>query len=780
MIEHTEQAADVSSLMEDVYPLSPIQLGIVFHVLFSPDSGAYLNQYVFSLRGNPDPVVLREAWQHVLDQRPVLRTAFVWEEVKHAVQVVFRRAVLPWESCDWRGHPVEEQQERLNLHLESQRRPFDLLRPPLMRVSLIRRAEEEFDLVWSFHHLVLDGWSLSLVLQDVLTSYDALLRRTVPVLPRRRPYHDYIAWLLRQDLAAAEAYWRGVLGGFTTPTPLGVDRKPGTASDGRRAHGNALRQLSPFATGALQVVAKQHRLTANTMVQGAWALLLSRYSGEDDVVFGAVVTGRPPQLAGMEAMIGLFINTLPVRVRVDGGARLDRWLRALQEQQMEARSYDYSPLSEVQRWSGVAAGQPLFESIVAFENHPVEAVAETGERSFVVEHWERVGRSHYPLELMVLPGERLGLQVEYDGVRIEAAAAAHMVGRLEVLLEAMAADPMRRLGQVSLMRGSERAQVLEAWNATTAELPRACIHELFSEQARRTPDVAAVAFQDETLTYAALDRSADRLARSLRGLGVGPERCVGMCVGRSPRMAVGILAILKAGGVYLPLDPAYPAERLEHMLADSGAAVLLVEPGFEDTLPAFGGVRVRLDVACEPDPTGGETTLAGAVSLENAAWVIYTSGSTGRPKGVAVTHASAANLLPHAVDAFGAEPGSRVLQTASLSFDASLLETTASIHFAHRQQRRRRTRDGRGDVRAAPARQEHGQARPRVHTPPSSCGGAHLRSRLRSTGRLRDDGLGSSGAAALLVAQSLAHRAVRAARGRAHRGSDSGHVQRRR
>ncbi|HEU0078068.1 MAG TPA: condensation domain-containing protein, partial [Longimicrobiaceae bacterium] len=233
MSTHTDPAADPSSGVESVYVLSPVQFGMVFHDLYSPDSGAYLNQYVFSLRGRLDPAVLRRAWEHVLLHCPVLRTAVVWEGVAQPVQVVFRRAALPWEAHDWRGSPGDERQERLRRFLEGQRGTgFDLLRPPLMRLALLRLGDEAFELVWSHHHVLLDGWSVSLVLQDVLASYDALRRGSVPVLPRRRPPHDYIAWLQRQDLAAAEAYWRRTLEGFASPTPLGVDRSPGAAPAG--------------------------------------------------------------------------------------------------------------------------------------------------------------------------------------------------------------------------------------------------------------------------------------------------------------------------------------------------------------------------------------------------------------------------------------------------------------------------------------------------------------------------------------------------------------------
>ncbi|HEX2094823.1 MAG TPA: amino acid adenylation domain-containing protein, partial [Longimicrobiaceae bacterium] len=675
MSTHTDPAADPFSGVENVYVLSPVQFGMVFHDLYSPDSGAYLNQYVFSLRGRLDPRVLRQAWEHVLLHCPVLRTAVVWEGVAQPVQVVFRRAALPWEAHDWRGSPGGEQQAQLHRFLEGQRGSrFDLLRPPLMRLALLQLGDEAFELVWSYHHVLLDGWSISLVLQDVLTCYDSLRRGSVPVLPRRRPYHDYIAWLQRQDLSAAEAYWRSTLEGFISPTPLGVDRAPGVTPAGQTAFGTTERHLSVRATGGLRAFAKQHRLTVNTLVQGAWGLLLSRYSGEEDVVFGATVAGRPPGMAGMEAMVGLFINTLPVRLRVEGWRRMDGWLRQLQTEQLDARAYEYSPLPEVRRWSEVPAGVPLFESIVAFENHPIEEMEGGGARGFAVVGWSRSGQGHYPLALLVLPGERTSLQLEYDGVRIAAEAAERMMGHLEAVLEVMVAGPAQRLSEVSLLRDSERIQVLEAWNDTVAVYPQACIHELVSMQAARTPDSIAVVFEGGSLTYTELEMRSNRLAHHLRRLGVGAEVRVGVCAERSAELVVALLGTLKAGGAYVPLDPSYPAERLAFMLRDARPPVLLTRAGLSPGLPAGDAAVLCLDRDADRIEAESAAPLAQRVDPDALAYVIYTSGSTGRPKGAMNAHRGVVNRLLWMQEAYGLDASDAVLQKTPFSFDVSVWE----------------------------------------------------------------------------------------------------------
>ncbi|MBV9773641.1 MAG: amino acid adenylation domain-containing protein, partial [Gemmatimonadetes bacterium] len=663
---------------EDVYPLSPIQEGMVFHDIYEQGSGAYVSQYVFSLRGDVDVDVLRRAWEHVLDQRAVLRTVFAWEGMARPLQAVMSHAPLPWEVLDWRDAPAAERHGRLRGYLDEQRvRGFDLLRAPLMRLALVRTGDEEVELVWSHHHVLLDGWSISLVLQDVLTSYDALLRGAAPALPRRRRFRDYIAWLLRQDLGAAEAYWRRALEDFTSPTPLPAVGPVDAAAEDPPREGGAARHLSSSATAALQGFAKQLRVTTNTLVQGAWALLLSRYAGEEDVVFGGVVTGRPPELPGMEQMIGLFINTLPVRARVDADAAMDGWLQRLQRQQREARSYEYSPLAVVQRCSGVDGGRPLFESIVAFENHPVEEMAGAGARAFVVEGWSRIGRSHYPLGLMVLPGERLSLRVEYDAGRFEAVAAERLAVQMETVLRAMTAGAGRRLSEVSLLSAPERAQVLEGWNATAMEVPgRSCVHELFSARAARTPDAVAVVFEEQALTYAGLEARANQLAHHLLGLGLGPEASVGVCLDRGVELVVALLGILKAGGAYVPLDPTHPAERSLLVLEDAGARAVVTTGEAASRLSGYLGARVRLDADAERIARACTDAPTVDVSPESLAYVIYTSGSTGRPKGVMVEHRSVVNLhaaLQQAVyGQRGAAAPPRVSVNGPVTFDTSV------------------------------------------------------------------------------------------------------------
>ncbi|HEV2733421.1 MAG TPA: condensation domain-containing protein, partial [Longimicrobiaceae bacterium] len=500
---------------------------------------------------------------------------------------------------------------------------FDLKRPPLMRLALFRAAEEEHRLVWTHHHLILDGWSLSLLFRDVLAFYSVYAEGGTPQVGSGRRYGDYVSWLARQDRGRAEVFWRGALAGFDTPTPLpGVRARAGEA----RGHGAAKLALTQERTQVLQEQARRCGVTLSTVVHGTWALLLSRWSGEEDVVFGATVSGRPAELPGAEETVGLFINTLPVRVRLQPETPLGEWLGQLQREQVEAREYEYAPLAQVQKWGEVPAGEGLFESLVVFENYPIDqAVREHASRpgALRVRTTTGVEQANYPLVVVARSNAELRAEIRYDRSRVDDEVAERLAGHLEVVLEAIAEDPGRRLADLSLLRPAERAELLARHG--TAAFPQACVHDLFARQAERTPEAAAVVFEGETLTYAELDRRANRLAHHLRRRGVGPETRVAVCAERSADLVVALLGVLKAGGAYVPVDPAYPAERIAYLLEDSGCAAVLVQ----ERLRGLVG-EARMEVVALEDALaevgGAEAAPEVDVDPQNAAYVIYTSG----------------------------------------------------------------------------------------------------------------------------------------------------------
>jgi amino acid adenylation domain-containing protein len=667
--------------IEDIYPLTPLQEGILFHSLLEPEAGPYFRQWICALRGRLDAAALRRAWQEVVDRHTVLRTAFVWEEVEAPLQVVCRRVELPFRQEDWRGVDAAEQACRFACLLERDRRAaIDLSAAPLLRVTLVQVADDLHRMVWSFHHILLDGLSVALVVRRVIACYLAFRRGERPAPQRARPFRDYIAWLQGRDVAAAEAYWRRALGGFRAPTPLPADLPETRPADGGaagspRQQRDCVRLLSPEVTEALRDFGRRNQVTLNTLLQGAWALLVGRHSGTDDVVFGATVAGRPAELPDGESIVGLFINTLPVRACLPPERPWAKWLRALQGEQAEARQYDFSPLVRVQQWSEVPAGEPLFGTLVVFENYRVEEAAPERAAELEIEEVRFFDGTNYPLTLIVRPGRQLGLRAIYDAERCEAAAVARLLGHLQSLIEGGLAAPLSRLDELPLLSGAERHQLCREWSDTGAACGVDLVHRQFERQAARTPAAVALVAADGALTYAELDRRSNRLARHLRGLGVGPETLVGFAVERTSTLVVGLLGILKSGGAYLPLDPAYPAERLRYMLEHSRAPLLLTQESLQTTLPFEGLHCVLLDreeprIAALPDSPLEPATLDSS----SLAYVLYTSGSTGRPKGVQIGHAALANFLASMAKRPGLASGARLVAVTSLSFDIAGLE----------------------------------------------------------------------------------------------------------
>jgi amino acid adenylation domain-containing protein len=663
--------------IEDFYPLSPMQQGILFHSLAAPQSGIYFEQFSLTLQGKLNITEFHRAWQYVVERHSILRTCFVWEGLKEPVQIVHRQVTLPWQEYNWQHLSSEEQQQKLELFLQSDRsRGFELTQPPLMRLTLVQLSNISYKLIWSHHHLSLDGWSVALVFKEVFDCYKAFSNGLDVYLEPIRPYRDYIVWLQQQNLCEAETFWRQIFKGFTTPTQLSVNKaaiKLPTQTDGSKEREV---KLSVVTTARLQSVAKQHQLTLNTLVQGAWALLLSRYSGQEDVVFGAVTSGRPPTLAKVESMVGLLINTLPIRVQVSPEEFLLPWLGKIKEQLVEVCQYEYTPLVKIQGWSEVPKDLSLFESIVVFENYPIDASLRQSDINLDIKDFHSFEKTNYPITLTVIPGEELLLKITCnDSDRFDTDTITRMLGHLQTLLEGMVTKTEQRLGELSLLTENERHQLLVEWNDTEVEYPQQqCIHELFEAQVEKTPDAIAVIFKDQQLTYRELNTKCNKLARYLQTLGVKPETLVGICVERSVEMIIGLLGILKAGGAYVPLDPTYPEERLAFMLEDSSMSVLLTKSKLVKKLPQHSARVICLDSDWEEIAFHSSENPTSGVKPENLAYIIYTSGSTGFPKGVLIQHRSLVNYTTAAINEYEIEKCDRVFQFASISFDASAEE----------------------------------------------------------------------------------------------------------
>jgi amino acid adenylation domain-containing protein len=694
---------------EDVYVLSPMQQGLLFHSLYAPEEQLYVDQLILEIEARLDPGLLAAAWQRVVARHPALRTSFHWQGLDKPLQVVHREVTVPFAAHDRRGEPRRRVDDLLE---DIRRRGFQLGRPPLLRLDWVWTGETGGLLAWTYHHILLDAWSASVVLAEVTAVYQALAGGGEAELPPVRRFADYIAWLRLRDAGADETFWRARLAGFRVPTPLVMERH-GVNGSGKDhgAHGERGLALEREVSAALASFARRHQLTLNTLVQGAWAALLHRTSGEPEVMFGATVSGRPAEVPGIESMVGLFINTLPVRTRWPDTADAVSWLREVQAWQLAAQSHAYDPLAEIQRWSEVPAGQQLFDSIVVFENVPEMSRGPAPDGALALRGQRYVSRTHYPLSLLVVPGDRLTLRATFERRRFEDTAVARHLGHLANLLRGLAGlvalvpgTSAPRLGALPLLSAVERHQLLCEWQdhppgpPTGAPLRTArtarqgagaagLLHRLVAERARAAPEAVALVEAETglSLTYAELDRRTARLAHRLRALGIGPEVPVVVAVERSAAAVVALLAVLAADGVYVPVEPAVPAARLAFVLADTGAPVLLAGPRLE--LPPLPRERppLRLDPAAPAPPAGEQESGAQAAAAgpadahfppraapENLAYVIYTSGSTGVPKGVAVTHQAAAAHFAAAAGEYAIEPGERVLQFASFAFDAGL------------------------------------------------------------------------------------------------------------
>ncbi|ESA38542.1 amino acid adenylation domain protein [Leptolyngbya sp. Heron Island J] len=651
----------------DIYPLSPVQLGMLFHTLADTQAGVYVNQYTCKLSGNLQPNLLQQAWPQTVARHPVLRTAFLWDGLDEPLQVVREQVELPWRSWDWRGITDAEQMTKLEEFLECDRtQGFNLDQAPLLRLTLIHLRDNVHQFVWSSHHLLFDGWSLPLIWQDMLTYYGALLQGTVPQLQPTRPYRDYIAWQQEQDLSTAETFWRNQLQGVVELTPLPAAR-PGTSQRYQQQH----QSLSPSLTTALKNLARQHRLTLNTLVQGAWALLLNHYSGEDQVTYGSVVSGRPADLVGMETMVGLFINTLPVRVSIKPDQTLVDWLQLRQQQLLDLRQYETTALTDIQRWSDVPQKNPLFESIVVFENYPAAAATDLGFDTSDVRYLEQ---SNYPLALLVVPGESLELLLLFDSGRFEEGAILCLHAHLELLLTAFVEQPQSKLAELPRLTPTEQQQ-LTTWE--TVDYPRdLTIHQLIEAQVQKTPDALAVVFEGQTLTYGELNQQADQLADLFRSNGVIPGDRIALCLNPSLSRIVCILAVLKAGAAYVPLDPAYPAERLQYCLEDTNPKFLLTQRSVD--LPDISITVLYLDgegmEQCQTQGWAQGQPLQSPhhpITPDDLAYIIYTSGSTGTPKGVMVSHQNLVHSTTARAHVYP-EPVGRFLLLSSIAFDSSV------------------------------------------------------------------------------------------------------------
>jgi amino acid adenylation domain-containing protein len=660
--------------IEGVYGLSPLQEGMLFHRILGHDSGVEIFHLVAALPEELDALALRRAWRRIVDHHAIFRTGFRWQGGERPVQEVHREACLEWHQEDWSGRPPEEQERLLVAFLQADHeRGFDLTRPPLIRLALFRLGGADWKLVWTAYHGVVDGRAGIAILVEAFAAYETLRHGEEPALPPSVPFRRYIEWLGEQDLPAAEAYWKHLLAGFRAPTPLAAARLARRLPASHEAHGDREIILPEETTAALAKLCGQLAITFNTLLQAAWALLLTRYTDVGDVVFGCVKSNRAAVPLG-RGIIGPLINTVVMRVTATEDMRLDALLRQVRAQWLAHRAHEFVPLARVQQWSEIPAETRLFESMVVFENFRWSDALQALGGPWVRRQLSILRQPEYPLTLYGFKGPRLVAKLIYDRRAFAPTTIARMLGHLERILLAALVNPGCGLGEIEILAAAERHQLLLAWNDTRTPVGLAPVHRAFEARAAEHPEAAAVVDGEARLTYGALNRRANRLARFLTAAGVRPEVPVALCLRRSAELVTAALAVLKAEGAYVPLDPAHPARRLALILRELGWPLLLTHA---DLAPRLGELGSRV-VVIDAEPPGEAGWESPNPELPTAprqlAYLVYTSGSSGRPKGVAVEHRGLLNLVTEWQRALAITTGDRGSLIFNPAFDGSVVE----------------------------------------------------------------------------------------------------------
>ncbi|MBT2572354.1 amino acid adenylation domain-containing protein, partial [Bacillus sp. ISL-51] len=666
LLEQTRELGEV----ENIYPLTPMQKGMLFHSLFDPNSGAYFQQTTFDLHGDLDIDSFSKSLDGLSQRYDIFRTNFYRGWKDQPLQIILKTKKIGFQFIDLREMTEARKEEMLQEYArEDKIRGFDLEKDALMRLFILRTDETTYRFIWSFHHILMDGWCLPLITKEIFDHYFAVLQQTQPEQSTITPYSQYIEWLDRQDAEEAKRYWDQYLEGYEEQTGLPKDNH--LAEDERYIPEKVTCEISADLTLKMKQTASKRHVTLNTLLQTAWAVLLQKYNRSRDVVFGSVVSGRPAGIPNVETMIGLFINTIPVRIQCEAGTTFAELMKEAQERAVASQKYETFPLYDIQ--ARTTQRQNLITHLMIFENYPVgqymESIGQQNGSSITISNVQMEEQTNYDFNLTVIPGEAINIYFEYNAKVYDRDSMERIREHFMQILHQVITDADIQVDQVELLTEGEKRHLLQTLNDTSAPYPQTAVYQLFEEQSQRTPDQAAVIDKDRQLTYRQLNERANQLARTLRAKGVQADHPVAIITRNSIESVVGILAVLKAGGAYVPIDPEYPQDRIQYMLDDSQAGIVLMQRDVREQL-TYKGVTVLLD-----DESSYHEEASNLEPLSDAnhlAYVIYTSGSTGKPKGVLIEHRGLTNYIWWAKEVYVKGEKTNFPLYSSISFDLTV------------------------------------------------------------------------------------------------------------
>ncbi|GJM33280.1 MAG: non-ribosomal peptide synthetase [Saprospiraceae bacterium] len=663
------------SKISGLYNLSPLQEGLLFHHLFDSNDDTYMEQLAVDFPEGIDIEVLRKSFNYLIKKHSVLRSSINHEALSIPVLNVYKDVEVPLEVLDYSTLPEEEKAQQVKQFLHDDvHQSFDFAKPPLMRLTVIKLGEVYYKMVWTHHHMILDGWSNSVLVAEMLAAYEAYARGEQPEVGEVDCYEDYLDYINRQDAYETEQFWKSYVNGLENRTLLPF---VGSIADRNKGDGaiEETKLLIPEAlTNKIKQFGQQQQLTVNTIVQGVWSLLLSHYTGNQDVAFGVTVSGRPTDLENSEKRVGLYINVLPLRAQIQEDTPIGDWMRQLQKGHTEAREYQYTALNTIQQWTDIKG--LFFDSILVFENYPISEVIAEEERQLKIGAVSKARKSNFMLTIQVGLGTELEMEFSFNKDLLDPAYVEMIKGHLVYLLNQLVEASNTQIADLRVITPEEETQFLESFNATAVPYKGdKTIVDLFEEQVQKHPDRIALKLDDVQLTYKELDEQANQLAYHLQSeYHLKADDLVGVMMDRSTWMVVSVLGILKAGGAYVPIDIAYPDERKAFIIEDTQLKLLIIESMSMFEVMDFSVPILSIDIQIETFEKVGKEALQAHTQPTDLAYVIYTSGSTGKPKGVMIEHQSFINMSLDQIRRFGICPDDQVLQFASLSFDASVSE----------------------------------------------------------------------------------------------------------